>query len=140
MSGPRSSWRRYLQAICHPAWAWDVGLRGRPLNLGNIASALRPGSGLNDYVAWLAANLDPGLQWRDVAWIRDRWDGALIVKGILDVEDARAAAAAGVDGIVVSNHGGRQLDGAASTARALPALAASLGTRLPVLPRSRIPS
>ncbi len=140
MSGPRSALRRYLQAICHPAWAWDVGLRGRPLNLGNIASALRPGSGLNDYVAWLAANLDPGLQWRDVAWIRDRWDGALIVKGILDVEDARAAAAAGVEGIVVSNHGGRQLDGATSTVRALPAIADAVGDRLTVLADSGVRS
>jgi L-lactate dehydrogenase (cytochrome) len=140
MSGPQSAFRRYIQAIGHPGWAWDVGLRGRPLNLGNIASALRPGSGLKDYKTWLAANLDPGLDWRDVAWIRDHWDGPLIVKGILDVEDARAAAAAGVEGIVVSNHGGRQLDGASSTARALPAIADAVGDRLTVLADSGVRS
>ena len=140
MSGPQSALRRYLQAICHPGWAWDVGLRGRPLNLGNIASALRPGSGLNDYVAWLAANLDPRLHWRDVAWLRDHWGGPLIVKGILDVDDARAAAAAGVEGIVVSNHGGRQLDGAMSTAQALPAIADAVGDRLTVLADSGVRS
>jgi L-lactate dehydrogenase (cytochrome) len=140
LSGPYSSFRRYLQAIWHPGWAWDVGLRGRPLNLGNIASALRPRSGLKDYVGWLAANLDPGLQWPEVAWIRDRWDGTLIVKGILEVDDARAAAAAGVEGIVVSNHGGRQLDGALSTARALPAIAEAVGDRLTVLADSGVRS
>ena len=100
----------------------------------------RPGSGLNDYVAWLAANLDPGLQWRDVAWIRDHWDGPLIIKGILDVDDARTAAAAGVEGIVVSNHGGRQLDGAMSTARALPAIADAVGDRMTVLADSGVRS
>jgi L-lactate dehydrogenase (cytochrome) len=140
MSGPRAPLRRYLQAICHPGWAWDVAFRGRPLNLGNIAAALRPGSGLNDYVAWLAANLDPELHWRDVEWIRDHWDGPLIVKGILEVEDARAAAAAGVEGIVVSNHGGRQLDGAPSTAQALPAIADAIGDRVTVLADSGVRS
>jgi L-lactate dehydrogenase (cytochrome) len=140
MSGPRSSLRRYLQALSHPRWAWDVALRGRPLNLGNIASVLRPGGGLPDYKEWLAANLDPVLQWRDIAWIRAHWDGALIVKGILEAEDARAAAAEGVEGIVVSNHGGRQLDGAPSTAWALPAIAEAVGDRLTVLADSGVRS
>ncbi len=140
MSGPRASLRRILQAIAHPRWAWDVALRGGPLNLGNIASALRPGSGLHDYIGWLAANLEPVLQWRDLAWIREHWDGPLIVKGILEVDDARSAAAAGVEGIVVSNHGGRQLDGAPSTARALPAIAEAVGDRLTVLADSGVRS
>ena len=140
MSGPHSLLRRYFQAISHPRWAWDVALRGRPLNLGNIASALRPGSGLKDYVGWLASNLDPTLQWQDLAWVREHWDGPLIVKGILDVEDARAAAAAGVEGIVVSNHGGRQLDGAVSTAQALPAIADAVGDRVTVLADSGVRS
>src|SRR5712672_3939961 len=140
MSGPGASLRRYLHAIGHPRWAWDVAFRGRLLNLGNIASALRPGSGLQDYVAWLGANLDPVLQWRDLEWIREHWDGALIVKGILEVEDARAAAAAGVEGIVVSNHGGRQLDGVLSSTRALPAIAEAVGDRLTVLADSGVRS
>jgi L-lactate dehydrogenase (cytochrome) len=140
MSGPHSSLRRFLQAMGRPGWAWDVAVRGRPLNLGNIASALRPGSGLKDYVGWLAENLDPALHWRDVAWIRDHWEGPLIIKGILDLDDARAAVAAGAEGIVVSNHGGRQLDGATSTARALPAIADAVGDRVTVLADSGVRS
>jgi L-lactate dehydrogenase (cytochrome) len=127
MSGPRAAARRYLQAITHPAWAWDVGVRGRPHVLGNIAPVLGRGSGLEDFIGWLAANFDPSVGWRDLEWIRDRWDGPIVIKGILDPDDARAAVTLGAHGIVVSNHGGRQLDGAPSTARALPLIAQAVG-------------
>ena len=133
MSGPRAPLRRMLQALGRPRWAWDVGVRGRPHALGNLLPVLGAASGMNDYMGWLGANFDPSIAWKDIGWIRAAWNGPLIIKGILDPEDARAAADAGADGIVVSNHGGRQLDGASSTATALPAIAAAVGDRVTVL-------
>jgi len=91
-------------------------------------------------MGWLAANFDPSIEWRDLEWIREFWQGPLIIKGILDPEDARAAATLGADGIVVSNHGGRQLDGVMSSARALPAIAEAVGDKLTVLADSGIRS
>ena len=133
MSGPNAPLRRVLQAMGKPRWAWDVGLRGRPHTLGNLKPILGNKSGLSDYMGWLGANFDPSIQWKDLDWIRAEWDGPLIIKGILDPEDAREAAAIGADGIVVSNHGGRQLDGVLSTARALPGIADAAGDKLTVL-------
>ena len=140
MSGPNAAFRRYLQGATKPAWAWDVGLLGRPHTLGNVAPVLGGKSGLEDFMGWLAANFDPSIGWADLDWLRANWQGPLIVKGILDQEDARAAADRGADGIVVSNHGGRQLDGAMSTARALPAIADAVGSRLTVLADSGVRS
>lgn len=140
LSGAGSGMRRLVQAAGRPGWAWDVGVRGRPHILGNVAPVLGKTSGLEDFMGWLAANFDPAVQWRDLEWIRETWDGPLIVKGILDPEDARDAARFGADGIVVSNHGGRQLDGAVSTARALPSVAGAVGGRLTVLADSGIRS
>ena len=133
MSGPYAPLRRMMQAVGRPRWSWDVGLRGRPHMLGNLLPVLGKDSGLNDYMGWLGRNFDPSIQWKDLDWIREVWDGPLIIKGILDPDDAREAAAIGADGIVVSNHGGRQLDGVLSSARALPAIAAAVGDRLTVL-------
>lgn len=133
MSGPNAPLRRMWQAMTHPRWAWDVGLRGRPHLLGNLAPVLGKDSGLNDYMGWLGTNFDPTIQWRDLEWIRAEWDGPLILKGILDPDDAREAAAIGADGVVVSNHGGRQLDGVLSTARALPAIREAIGETMTVL-------
>jgi L-lactate dehydrogenase (cytochrome) len=123
MSGPDAALRRVIQAMLHPRWAIDVGLRGRPHDLGNISAYRGHATGLQDYIGWLGANFDPAIGWRDLEWIRDEWKGNLVIKGILDSDDARDALAFGADGIVVSNHGGRQLDGALSTAQALPAIA-----------------
>jgi len=125
--------RRFGQATLRPAWAWDVGVRGRPHALGNVAPVLGPNTGLEDFFAWMRGNFDPSVTWKDLEWVRAQWRGPLIVKGILDVEDARAAAAVGVDGIVVSNHGGRQLDGTPSTVRALPPIVDAVGGQLSVL-------
>jgi len=125
--------RRFGQALARPAWAWDVGIRGRPHHLGNVAPLLAGRTGLDDFFAWMRANFDPRVTWQDLKWVRAEWPGALVIKGILDADDARQAVDAGADGIVVSNHGGRQLDGVASTARALPAIAAAVGERIPVL-------
>jgi L-lactate dehydrogenase (cytochrome) len=133
MSGPGAPMKRILQAMTHPRWAWDVGIRGRPHRLGNLFPVLGRNSGLKDYMGWIGTNFDPSIQWKDLDWIRAEWDGPLVIKGILDPEDAREAAAIGADGIVVSNHGGRQLDGVLSGARALPAIADAVRDKMTVL-------
>ena len=132
-AGPLGAMRRVVQAAMRPGWAWDVGLWGRPHHLGNIAPLLQGRTGLEDFFAWMRANFDSSIHWRDLDFIRSEWTGPLILKGILDPEDAKAAADVGADGIVVSNHGGRQLDGVLSTARALPPIADAVGDRLTVL-------
>lgn len=131
--GPAGSLRRLMQAAARPRWAWDVGIHGRPHQLGNIAPLLGKRSGIEDFMAWMRTNFDPSVDWNDLAFIRSEWKGALIIKGILDVEDAERAADLGADGLVVSNHGGRQLDGVLSTAAALPAIADAVGSRLAVM-------
>ncbi|AOW24936.1 alpha-hydroxy-acid oxidizing enzyme [Sphingomonas melonis TY] len=140
MSGPGAAWRRMLQAITHPRWAWDVGIHGRPHDLGNISAYRGAATGLEDYIGWLGANFDPGIGWRDLQWIRDVWKGSIVIKGILDVEDAREAVRFGAQGIVVSNHGGRQLDGVLSSARALPAIADAVKGQLTILADSGVRS
>jgi L-lactate dehydrogenase (cytochrome) len=131
--GVLGSLRRVGQALRHPRWAWDVGIRGRPHSLGNLTAVMGADAALADFSAWMRANFDPSVTWRDIEWVREHWKGPLIIKGVLDVSDAREAADIGADGIVVSNHGGRQLDGTPSTARALPLIAQSVGERLTVL-------
>ena len=138
MSGPHAAWRRYLQAVTHPRWALDVGLRGRPHDLGNISAYRGHPTGLQDYIGWLGNNFDPSIAWKDLEWIREFWKGPMLIKGILDPEDARDAVKFGADGIVVSNHGGRQLDGVLSTARALPAIADAVQGDLKILADSGI--
>lgn len=125
--------RRALQAARRPAWAYDVGLHGRPHHLGNVAPVLGPNTGLEDFFAWMRDNFDPTVTWSDLEFIRETWKGPLVIKGILDEEDARLAADLGADGIIVSNHGGRQLDGVSSTVAALPGIADAVGDRLVVL-------
>jgi L-lactate dehydrogenase (cytochrome) len=131
--GLRRSARRLMQIARRPAWAWDVGVQGRPHVLGNLVPVLKGGGGIEDYLGWIGRNMDPAIHWKDLAWVRSLWPGPLIVKGILEAEDAQAAADCGVDGIVVSNHGGRQLDGALSAVRALPDIVAAVGDRLTIM-------
>ncbi len=133
MNGPIASLRRMLQAVGHPCWAWDVGLMGRPHDLGNVSAYRGEPTDLADYIGWLGANFDPFITWSDLEWIRHAWKGEMIVKGILDPDDARDAVRFGAGCIVVSNHGGRQLGGALSTGRALPAIADAVGDDLTVL-------
>jgi len=127
-----AAWRA-AQAVMRPAWAWDVGLNGRPHTLGNVAPVLQGRTGIEDFFAWMRNNFDPSINWRDLDFIRSEWKGPLVIKGILDPEDAKEAAALGADGLVVSNHGGRQLDGVLSSARALPPIADAVGDRMTVL-------
>ncbi|MGY4494930.1 FMN-dependent L-lactate dehydrogenase LldD [Pseudomonas sp. TE3610] len=140
MSGPNAPMRRMLQAVTHPAWAWDVGVLGRPHDLGNISTYRGNPTGLADYIGWLGNNFDPSISWKDLEWIRDFWQGPMVIKGILDPQDARDAVSFGADGIVVSNHGGRQLDGVLSSARALPAIADAVKGQLSILTDSGIRS
>ncbi|MBS1071231.1 FMN-dependent L-lactate dehydrogenase LldD [Gluconobacter cerinus] len=140
MSGSHANIRRYLQAVTHPMWAWDVGLRGRPHDLGNISRYRGNPTKLEDYIGWLANNFDPSISWKDLEWIREYWDGPMIIKGILDPEDAKDAVRFGADGIVVSNHGGRQLDGVLSSARALPPIVDAVKGELKILADSGIRS
>ncbi|CAN5174194.1 FMN-dependent L-lactate dehydrogenase LldD [soil metagenome] len=133
LSGSAGGSRRLWQSLCRPRWAWDVGVRGRPHTFGNLEPIAGSDAALQDLMGWVGSNFDSSVTWKDVEWVRSQWDGPLIIKGILDPQDARSAAEAGVDGLVVSNHGGRQLDGVLSTARALPKVAEAIGGRKPVL-------
>ncbi|QKK54475.1 FMN-dependent L-lactate dehydrogenase LldD [Klebsiella variicola] len=140
MSGPHATLRQYLQACTHPRWAMSVGLAGRPLSFGNIEAYTGHKMTMDDYMGFISNNFDPSIAWHDLEWIRDSWQGKLIIKGILDADDARNAVRLGADGIVVSNHGGRQLDSAIPTARALPRVVDAVGDDLTVLADSGVRS
>lgn len=138
MSGPYAAYRRYWQAITHPNWSLNVGLNGRPHDLGNISKYLGKAIGLEDYIGWIGNNFDPSISWKDLEWIRDFWQGNIVIKGILDPEDAIDAVKFGADGIVVSNHGGRQLDGVLSSAKAMPAIVEAVKGQTKILADSGI--
>jgi L-lactate dehydrogenase (cytochrome) len=110
-------------------WLQDVAIGGRPHIFGNLAAAIPEARGLADFRSFTRANWDNAIGWKEVAWVRDLWQGPLVIKGILDPQDAAAAVAAGANGIVVSNHGGRQLDGVASSISMLPAIANAVAGR-----------
>ncbi|MBL8548973.1 MAG: L-lactate dehydrogenase [Hyphomonadaceae bacterium] len=136
MSGPpglRTEISRAWQGVTHPAWLWDVYLTGRPHAFGNIAGAVREGKGFGAFSKWVQENNDASITWKDLEWLRARFKGPIVIKGVLDPDDAKEAVALGADGVVVSNHGGRQLDGALSGIKALPAVADAIGGRIPVL-------
>lgn len=138
MSGNNAALRRVLQAMCHPQWALDVGLLGKPHDLGNISAYRGEATKLADYIGWLGDNFDPSISWKDLEWIRDYWDGPMVIKGILDADDARDAVKFGADGIIVSNHGGRQLDGVLSSVKALPSIADAVKGEVKILVDSGI--
>jgi L-lactate dehydrogenase (cytochrome) len=119
--------------LSHPQWLLDVGIRGKPLTFGNLTAAVPDAGSLPEFKAWVDSQFDPRITWNDLAWVRENWPGKIVLKGILDVEDARQAAASGVDGIIVSNHGGRQLDSVVASADALPRIVDAVGDRLEVL-------
>ena len=134
--GRPTSWakaRRATDLLSHPRWIANVPIRGRPLTFGNLEKAIPEAQSPAAFREWVDSQFDPSVTWKDIEWVRDHWNGRLVVKGVLDPEDARRAAEVGVDGIVVSNHGGRQLDAVPSTARALPAVADAVGDEVEVL-------
>ena len=115
-----------------PAWALSI-LRGKRKIFGNIAGYIKGTENVNSLTQWISGQFDPGLNWKDVEWIKSLWPGKLILKGILDPDDARIAAKTGAAALVVSNHGGRQLDGAPSSITALPKIADAVGSDIEVL-------
>jgi L-lactate dehydrogenase (cytochrome) len=136
MVGETSPWAKLLRGVdiaLHPRWIRDVPLAGGPLIFVNLADAVPGARSPAAFRNWVDAQFDPRVTWNDVAWMRERWTGRFVVKGILDPEDARRAVDCGVDGIVVSNHGGRQLDSVPSTARALPDVVEAVGDQVEVL-------
>ena len=136
MVGAASTWakvRRAADLVSHPAWIRDVAIKGKPLTFGNLEKAVPEARSPAAFKDWVDSQFDPSVTWDDIAWVRDNWHGRLVVKGVMDAEDARRAADAGVDGLVVSNHGGRQLDAVPSTVRALPDVVDAVGDRVDVL-------
>jgi L-lactate dehydrogenase (cytochrome) len=131
--GPWAKLRRGLDIASHPGWIRSVALGGRPLTFGNLEKAVPNARTPEAFKEWVDGQFDPSVTWDDIAWVREQWPGRLVVKGVLDPEDARRAADVGVDGIVVSNHGGRQLDSVPSTTRALPDVADAVGDQVEVL-------
>ncbi len=119
--------------LSHPGWLFDVAIKGRPLTFGNLTTAVPDARSLPEFKAWVDSQFDPAVTWDDIAWVRENWPGKIVLKGVLDVEDARQAASVGADGIVVSNHGGRQLDGVEAAIAALPPIADAVGDRLDLL-------
>ena len=117
----------------HPRWLWDVGVRGKPHLFGNLGALLPGVRDLDGFKAWVDTQFDPSVTWADIDWLRAQWPGTLLLKGILDEDDARAAVRAGAQGLVVSNHGGRQLDGVAATAVKLPAIAQAVAGQAQLL-------
>lgn len=125
--------RRVADGLMHPGWLLDVYLMGRPHAFGNVAEAYTGKSGFSGFWTWVKDALQVSLTPDDIAWVRQNWPGKLVIKGILDSDDARVAVEAGADGIVVSNHGGRQLDSAQSTITALPRIVEAVSDMIPVL-------
>jgi L-lactate dehydrogenase (cytochrome) len=120
-----------LDVMTKPAWALNV-MTSKRRSFGNLQDRIKNADSLTTLSQWIAGQFDPTLSWKDVEWVKNLWGGPLVLKGILDVEDARIAAQSGADAIVVSNHGGRQLDGAVSSIRALPEIAAAVGDKIDV--------
>jgi L-lactate dehydrogenase (cytochrome) len=129
---PRVTLGTMLDVLGKPGWALNV-LTSRRRSFGNLEGQIKGADNLLTLSQWIAGQFDPTLNWNDVAWVKERWGGKLILKGILDVEDARIAASTGADAIVVSNHGGRQLDGTVSSIRALPEIVQAVGDKVEVL-------
>jgi len=113
--------------------AWCMGMLGtKRRSFGNIVGHASAVSDMSSLSSWTSQQFDPAMSWDDVAWVKQRWGGKLIIKGIMDVEDAKLAAASGADALIVSNHGGRQLDGAQSSIGALPAIVDAVGSQIEV--------
>jgi L-lactate dehydrogenase (cytochrome) len=129
---PELSLANVIDIATKPRWAWSI-LRGKRKTFGNLDGHVKGMEGVNSLATWISRQFDPTMTWKDIEWIRSLWPGKIVLKGILDVEDAKIAASTGVSGIVVSNHGGRQLDGAPSSISQLPRVAEAVGDRLEVL-------
>ena len=137
MAGGLGPWGKFrsgaLDYALHPRWAWDVGVKGGPHGFGNIAMYVKQSKNPRDYLNWTGSQFDSSVTWKDIEWLRAVWQGNLVLKGVLDVDDAKQSVAIGADGMIVSNHGGRQLDGVSSTACMLPHIADAVGDQTTLL-------
>lgn len=129
----KAKWAKAVQLLSRPQWLWDVGIKGKPHSFGNLSDQVSHPEDLQAFKAWVDAQFDPSVTWQDIQWLREQWPGTLIIKGILDPEDAQQAIDSGADGILLSNHGGRQLDGVPSTISQLPRIAAAVAGQVPLL-------
>lgn len=120
------------QLLYSPRWIMDVGIKGKPHVIGNLSEVVPDPDDLNEYKAFIDSQFDASVTWKDIEWLRTIWPGKLIIKGVMEVEDAQAAVAAGADGVIVSNHGGRQLDSVSSSIAKLPAIAKAVGDQTEV--------
>lgn len=121
------------QLATRPAWMWDVGVQGKPHDLGNLRGVVPGLDDLESFKTFIDTQFDPTVTWFDIEQIRDRWHGKLLVKGVMRADDALSAVNSGADGVVISNHGGRQIDGVASTVSRLPEVAKAVGQQADVL-------
>ena len=121
------------QLVARPGWIRDVGLLGKPHTIGNLSDVVPDPTDLNAYKDWIDAQFDPSVTWKDIEWLRRIWNGKLLIKGVLEPGDARDAVEVGADGVVVSNHGGRQLDGVQSSIAKLPGVVAAVGHQAEIL-------
>jgi L-lactate dehydrogenase (cytochrome) len=129
---PEIKIRNLIDIATKPAWALSI-LKGKRKTFGNLAGYVKGMENINSLAQWTASQFDPTLSWKDIEWIKSLWPGKLILKGILDVEDARIAVTTGADAISVSNHGGRQLDGAPSAISSLPRVVDAVGSEIEVM-------
>lgn len=129
---PEIKLRNVIDIMTKPAWLWSIA-KARSKTFGNLSGHVKDTTNINSLAAWTASQFDPTLSWKDVEWVKSLWPGKLFLKGILDVEDARTAVKTGVDAISVSNHGGRQLDGAPSAIAALPRIADAVGNDIELM-------
>ncbi len=125
--------RAALEYPLHPRWLYDVGIKGKPHIFGNLSNLVPTAKSVVDFKNWIDAQFDPSCTWRDIEWLREIWPGNLIIKGVLNPQDAKSAVSAGADAIVISNHGGRQLDGVASGIAMTPRIKDALGDATTIL-------
>jgi L-lactate dehydrogenase (cytochrome) len=129
---PEWSLSKFLDFASKPAWVAGV-LRGKRRTFGNLAGHIKISEDINTLSTWISSQFDTSLSWKDIDWLRGIWPGKLILKGILDVEDAEEATKTGAQALVVSNHGGRQLDGAPSSIEALPEIVDAVGSKMEIM-------
>lgn len=144
MGGGTTAWGKLrsglLSYLANPSWLVDVGINGKPHTFGNLTEYVSKATTPADFKEWIDGQLDASVTWKDIEWLRSIWDGDLIIKGILSPEDAVAAADVGANGVVVSNHGGRQLDSVSSTIEMLPRVVDAVAGRTKVIIDSGIRS
>ena len=137
MSGGTSAWGQLraglLSYLSHPNWLVDVGIKGKPHIFGNLAEYVPKATTPAEFKDWVDGQFDPSVTWKDIEWLRDMWDGDIVIKGVLSPEDAKEAAQAGANGVIVSNHGGRQLDGVSSSIHMLPSIVEAVGDSVDIL-------